>query len=92
MVKFLGIGTCRGQYPSGAIIERVGELFCGQLFPDSDQWAIVLLSLDGPAFILDPRAVVTIDGKLAYSPRQYLDCLPNEMVTWLHENPKWDAP
>jgi len=41
----------------------------------------------GKLFMLDPRALVTMDGKNVYRPRNYK--LAAEMDQWLKEHPEW---
>lgn len=52
----------------------------------------VIVQADGQVMILDPRAIITLNGQRMYGPRDLAaDDHTADMRRWLIEHPDWDA-
>ena len=86
----LGQGTLVAAYPSGKRVEDRGQLYFGKL-PNMDEAAPVVLPDAKPdsVLVLDPRAIVTVDGVIRYHPRAFANQLAAWAKEWLAQNPEW---
>ncbi len=90
MRDLLGEGDIVATYPSGAVIPiRNCKLWHGKI---DGVYVIMAEQKTGQraGFIFDSRAMVTVNGVLAYRPRQHLDKLLPVFQEWMTENPTWD--
>lgn len=75
------------RYPSGRRFQLRGELRVVDLGVTGLNPVIVA---GDAAHILDPRAVVRLDGQVVYTPRMVpLDGLTKDMRRWLLDHPEW---
>jgi hypothetical protein len=73
-------------FPSGASLVARGRL---TIIPEHHAVAVVPDDPSEPIVVLDPRAIVRTGGKVVYSPRAHLRCLPHWARRWLEEHPDW---
>jgi hypothetical protein len=87
---FLGQGKVVATYPSGKLIETNGKLYFGAI-PNSDEVCPSVFPDNKPdsVMILDPKAVITIDGKITFHPRGFLSHLAPWVKDWLENNKEW---
>ena len=85
----LGTGKITARYPSGNVIEMHGELHFMQIAPRSELRALMIMPDIKRVIVIDPRAIVEVDGKNVYQPRLFLRHMQKEMAQWMQENPQW---
>jgi hypothetical protein len=85
----IATGDVVATYPSGQKIHQPrGALYIGMV--DGELFiAIVPQNQKRPVFIIDQRAVITVNEKIEYHPRVWFVYLNAEMKQWLADHPAW---
>jgi len=69
------------------VIGRLGETHGGSIGRNP-----VIAKTDGTVMLLDPRAIITLNGERVYGPRDLAaDDHTADMRAWLIEHPEWDT-
>ena len=89
--------SCKGEGPVFLTIDETNVIV---IYPHSEATFVIDgktshtrlgAELKETAMVLDPRAVIRLDGVEVYNPRfeQYYDGLEDNWKEWLEENPWW---
>lgn len=85
-----GVMALRVHYPSGATFTVAGVLREVDLGGEVGVSSGILTAKRGEMLLLDPRAVVLLDGAVVAEPRRYDQArLAPWVRTWLVEHPEW---
>ncbi len=77
------------RYPSGRTLACTGKLIVTDL---PDQQGVAPVVDDGKTIVvLDPRAMVTVNGELVYHPRAFFERLAPWVREYLRGNQQWDV-
>lgn len=87
----LGDGRIEAVYPSGRRMVFNGKLIFAPISEGEAMHVLAAMPNDKrqSITILDPRAIVTVDEKLAYHPRAFFPHLEEWARNWLMENKSW---
>lgn len=78
------------RYTHSAPFTMTGRL--GETYGGSIGRIPAIVQEDGQIAVLDPRAIITLDGRRMYGPRDLnADDHTAEMREWLTKHPEWDT-